>query len=124
MNPSTTTTNPSTRRRVLIVAGSASIGLAALGGLALATGAAASGTAAQPPSAAASAPTRSTMAQVWADTDAATHAATCTAFLANPAGTWQVLAPAFAAEGITRADAEAFLVGACPAQDAIAALRS
>jgi hypothetical protein len=114
----------STRRRTLIAAAAAGATIAAAAGIALAAGAAAHGPSAGAPIAARSASAGSqSMASIWADSEPATRAYLCTAFQANPDGTWQSVAPVLTASGITRSQAEEHLAGACSAQAGVAVLR-
>jgi hypothetical protein len=55
------------------------------------------------------------VAAIWADVDPADRRVLCTAFLINPDGAWQAMAPALADEGVTRTDAFAFFGRACVA---------
>jgi hypothetical protein len=113
-----------TRRKTLIAAAAAGVTVAAAAGIALAAGAAAHGSTASTTAAArsASAATQS-MASIWADSEPATRDYLCTAFQANPDGTWQSVAPVLAASGVTRAQAEEHLAAACSAQAGVAVLR-
>jgi hypothetical protein len=112
-----------TRRTTLIAAAAAGVTVAAAAGIALAAGAAAHGSSAGIASAQSVSPTTQSMASIWADSEPATRDYLCTAFQANPDGTWQSVAPVLAASGITRAKAEEHLAGACSAQAGVAVLR-
>lgn len=115
-----------TRKAALITAAVAGVTVAATAGVALAGGAFAHGSA---PLVAASAvpPTTSAassgMPAIWSQTEEYAREFVCTTFLANPAGTWQAIAPALTPEGVTRAEAFAFLTGQCSPEASISALR-
>jgi hypothetical protein len=112
-----------TRRTTLIAAAAAGVTVAAAAGIALAAGAAAHGSSARITSAPSASATTQSMASIWADSEPATRDYLCTAYQANPGGTWQSVAPVLTASGVTRAQAEAHLASACSAQASVAVLR-
>jgi hypothetical protein len=120
-----TRTHPAARTRhtTLVAAAAAGVVLAAGAGIALAAGAAAHDASTTATAAASTAASPQTMAGIWAQSEQSTRAHLCTAFQANPDGTWQSVAPVLVPSGITRAEVEAHLAGACSASAGVAGLR-
>lgn len=120
----TRTTPTRTHRSSLIAAAAAGVTVAAAAGIALAAGAAATGP--STPTAAAAASTAAAgqdIASIWADSTPATREYLCTAFQANPDGTWQSVAPVLVVSGITQAEVEAHVAAECSARASVAVLR-
>jgi hypothetical protein len=112
MESGSTTTDRTQRRNLLIAAGAGAIAAVGVGGLLVASGASAAPT--TPPAAASSAHSDQVGIQaIWAETDAATRHSICTMYLANPGGTWQVLAPVLTAHGADHASTAAHLGQEC-----------
>jgi hypothetical protein len=110
------------RRRTATVAAAATLTLA---GVALTAGAATAGATVgvTATSSATTVSAASPMTTLWAQTDAATRDAICTAFQLDPAGTWQTLAPVLVDAGVTRVEALTVLAEQCSPERSVKDLR-
>ena len=119
MDAGTTTTRQMSRRGILAT-GVALLGAAGVAGILMASGAFAATTSSAPADTTGPAGVEA----IWADTDPATRHDLCTSYLADPSGTWQVLAPVLTAHGADRASSDALLREQCADTVTIADLRS